>query len=129
MILLDFYVQNEWVSEWMNGSAGGNLMATYLDPWAKIGMWSVTHKLDVRHSSTCVSEPPSLSLPFFLSLGLSVSLALSLSLWDEPNQQIWREQEPNAKLPSAKEEIAESDVNGPEWMKRRQTPSKVGKWN
>lgn len=37
-----------------------------------------------------------------------------LFLWDKPNQQIRGEQEPNVKLPSAKEEIVENDINSVE---------------
>lgn len=33
------------------------------------------------------------------------------------NQQIWGEQEPNVRLPSAKEEITENDINSPEWIR------------
>lgn len=78
-------------------------------------MWSVTHRSPVL---------------VYLSLSLLfLSLSLSFFLWDKPNQQIWGEQEPNVKLPSAKEEIAGNDINSAEWMKEQQTPSKVGKRN
>lgn len=66
-------------------------------------------------------------MPVWMCKVLCVSLSLCTRRRTElvgtlSNQQIWGEQEPNVKMPSAEEEIAENDINSPKQIRTQWTP-------
>lgn len=80
-------------------NSGTDLMASQhtQGPRVKTEMWSVTHKLDDRHSSTCAKT--SLSLSLCLSFALSLSGTSQTNRFEGSRNQMLSCPLPNRKLP------------------------------